>query len=132
MNPSEQFDSIQETIIASNNDWPVNLEDTREQLRKAEKRLHRYRAALRLANVEIERRNRGIITLMTFAYQANRTANPNTLLKLALVQALEAIDAPSGATVLIDKDTKLLTLGIHKGLTPELIDVLTGHEFRKI
>ncbi len=127
MNPSAQFKPLQETT-APNNDWTVNLEATREQLKKAEKRLQRYRAALRLANVEIERRNRGIITLMTFAYQANRTANPSTLLKLALVQALEAIDAPTGATVLIDKDTKMLTLGIHKGLTPELMDILTGKD----
>ena len=105
MNPSTQFKPLQETQTQSNEDWSSNLETTREQLKKAEKRLQRYRAALRLANVEIERRNRGIITLMTFAYQANRTSNPGTLLKLALVQALEAIDASIGATVLIDKDT---------------------------
>ena len=128
MDPSIQTKPLQETTTDSNIEWTANLESTREQLKKAEKRLQRYRAALRLANVEIERRNRGIITLMTFAYQANRTATPSTLLKLALVQALEAIDAPTGATVLIDKDTNMLTLGIHKGLTPELKDILTGKD----
>ena len=50
-----------EGVVVEN--WPVSLEATREQLEKAQIWLERYRAALRLANVEIERRNRGIICL---------------------------------------------------------------------
>ncbi len=108
--------------------WPMSLEATRQQLQKAQKRLDRYRAALRLAGVEIERRNRGIIALTTFTAQASRAATPTTLLKLALVQALETINAPTGAIILIDADTKELVLGIHKGLTTELHNTLTGQQ----
>ncbi|MFC1975546.1 GAF domain-containing protein [Chloroflexota bacterium] len=107
-------------------DWPMNLEGTRTELKKAQRRLERYQAALRLADVEIKRRNRSIIALTTFAYQASHTATPTGLLKLALVQALETSNASVGAILLIDAETKDLTLGVHKGLTPELIRILTG------
>lgn len=109
-------------------DWPMNLDVTRKELQKAQKRLERYQAALRLADVEIKRRNRSIIALTTFAYQASHTGNPTDLLKMALVQALETADAPVGAILLIDAETKELTLGVHKGLTPELMRILTGQE----
>lgn len=108
--------------------WPASLEATREQLKKAEIRLERYRAALRLAGAEIDQRNRGIIALTTFAFQASRSASLATLLKLALVQALETTGAPMGAIVLIDAETKALTLGVYKDLTPELAQILTGQE----
>ncbi len=112
-------------------DWPMNLEATRAELGKARKRLERYQAVLRLANVEIEQRNRFILALTTFAYQAGRAAKQNGVLKLALVQALETIGAPVGAVLLVHPKTKELTLGVHKGLTPELSDVLTGKELNK-
>jgi GAF domain-containing protein len=112
-------------------DWPMNLEATRSELRKAQKRLERYQAALRLADVEIKRRNRSIIALTTFAYQASHTAIPSDLLKLALVQSLETTNAPVGAILLIDAETKELTLGVHKGLTPELVRILTGQQLDK-
>jgi hypothetical protein len=83
-------------------DWPMNLDVTRKELQKAQKRLERYQAALRLADVEIKRRNRSIIALTTFAYQASHTGSPTNLLKMALVQALETADAPVGAILLID------------------------------
>jgi GAF domain-containing protein len=108
--------------------WPISLESTRERLKEAEQRLEQYRAALRLASVEIERRNRGIIALTTFAYQASCIANSNALLKLTLTQALETTGAPVGAIVVIDAETKALNLNIHKGLTTELTDILTGRQ----
>lgn len=109
-------------------DDTLDLDNTRDQLRRATERLEQYQAALRLANVEIKRRNRNVIALMTFAYQANRTADPTTLLKLALVQALETTGTPVGAIVVIDKQNKDLTLGVHRGLTKELSAVLTGQQ----
>lgn len=127
------MDALLLSSIADENElavdtWPASLEATREQLKKAQVRLERYRAALRLAGAEIDQRNRGLIALTTFAYQAGRTANLATLLKLALVQALETTKAPMGAIVLIDADTKVLTLGVHKDVTPELAAVLTGQQ----
>ena len=68
-------------------DWPMNLAATRTELKKAQQRLERYQAALRLADVEIKRRNRSILALTTFAYQAIHSSNPTDLLKLALVQS---------------------------------------------
>ena len=109
-------------------DWPMNIEATRNELKKAQKRLERYQAALRLADVEIKRRNRSIVALTTFAYQASHASAPTNLLKLALVQALETSKATVGAILLVDADTKELTLGVHKGLTPELTRILTGHQ----
>jgi GAF domain-containing protein len=109
--------------------WPMGLAATRDQLRKAEVRLERYRAALRLAGVEIERRNRGLLALTTFGYQASRVAQPMALLKLAMVQALETTGAPVGAVILIDTESKALTLNVHQGLTPELGRVLTGQQW---
>lgn len=109
-------------------DWPMSLETTRERLKNAQRRLEQYRAALRLAGVEIERRNRGIIALTAFAYQASATANPTALLKLALVQAMETTAAPMGAVVIINPATKALTVHIHRGLTLELADILSGRQ----
>jgi GAF domain-containing protein len=109
-------------------DWPMSLEATRERLKATQRRLEQYRAALRLAGVEIERRNRGIISLTAFAFQASAAANPTTLLKLALVQALEITGAPTGAIVLINPSTKALIVNVHKGLTLELADILTGRQ----
>lgn len=116
-----------ETVFAVG-DWPMRLEATRDQLKKAQVLLEQYRAALRLARVEIERRNHNILTLTTFAYQASCAADPVTLLKLALARALEITDAPVGAIVLVDPETKRLALSIHRGLTTELSDILTGQE----
>ncbi len=109
-------------------DWPMNLDATRSELKKAQKRLERYQAALRLADIEIKRRNQSIVALTTFAYQASHAVTPTDLLKLALVQALETTHASVGAIVLVDADTKDLTLGVHKGLNPELTQILTGHQ----
>jgi GAF domain-containing protein len=125
-NPSPQ----KETVYVVD-DWPMNLEVTRKELRKAQQRLERYQAALRLADIEIKRRNQSIIALTTFAYQASHTASPADLLKLALVQSLETINAPVGTVLLIDAETKELTLGVHKGLTSELIRILTGQQLDK-
>ncbi|MFN8453552.1 MAG: GAF domain-containing protein [Anaerolineae bacterium] len=91
-------------------------------------RLERYRAALRLAGIEIERRNLGVIALTTFAYLAGRMANPAALLKLALSQALEITGASVGAIVIIEPESKALVLGVHQGLTAELRDILTGRQ----
>ncbi len=107
---------------------PVNLEATRKQLKKAQIRLERYQAALRLANTEIERRNRDLLALTTFTYQASRTASMVGLLKLALVQAMVTANTSVGAIVLVDKETKELMLGVHKGLTSELTKILTGQQ----
>ncbi len=112
-------------------DWPMGLDATRQQLKKAQKRLDRYRAALRLANTEIERRNRGIIALTTFAYQACRVSSVIALVKLALVQALETTMSPVGAIVLINPETKNLTLKIHQGLDSELARIVTGQQLKK-
>lgn len=125
---SSSLPSASEEVVLVDS-WPVGLAATHEQLRKAHVRLERYRAALRLAGVEIERRNRGLIALTAFGYQASRTAHPGALLKLALVQTLETTGAPVGAVILIDIETKALTLSVHQGLTPELSRVLTGQQW---
>ena len=119
--------SPDEAVFAVDN-WPMRLDAIRNQLKKAQKLLGQYRAALRLARVEIERRNQSMMTLAAFAYQAGRVAGSTTLLKLALARTLEITGAPVGAVVLIDTDTKELMLGVHKGLTTELTRVLTGQE----
>ena len=108
--------------------WPMNSADIRQALQKAKKRLEQYQSALRSASFEIEQRNRSIVALTTMACQANHSTNPTDLLKLALTQAINTIDAPVGAIVLIKSETKELTLGVHKGLTPELADILTGKQ----
>lgn len=108
--------------------WPVDTHNTHQDLKKARHRLEQYRAALRLARVEIERRNRNMIALTTFAYQASCAATLKSLLKLALIQALNVTEAPVGAVVLIDPDTKELKIGVQKGLTIEFADVLTGQQ----
>lgn len=94
--------------------------DLRQQLEQAQQ-------ALSSAEAEIDRRNRNIIALTTFAYRANRADNLVALLRLALMQALETTAAPVGAVVLVDAATKELHLGFHKGLTVELMEILTGN-----
>ena len=115
-----------ESLMVDN--WPMNLADTRQSLQKAQKHLERYQSALRSASLEIEQRNRSIVALTTLACQANHTTSPTDLLKLALTQAINTINAPVGAIVLIKPETKELTLGVHKGLTPELANILTGKQ----
>jgi GAF domain-containing protein len=124
--PDPPLPSDSDLLIVDN--WPMSLEATRKELQKAQARLAQYRAALRLAGAEIERRNQGLLALTTFSYQASRVAHPIALLKLALVQAMETIKAPSGAITLIEEETKELSLGVYKGLTPELHTILVGRE----
>jgi GAF domain-containing protein len=124
---SDRFSETQEGLAVIN-DWPISLEATRLELQNAKKRLARYQAVLRLANIEIEQRNRTLFALMTFAHQASRAAKLHAVLKLALVQALDTIGAAVGAVILIDPDTNELTLGVHKGLSPRLVNILTGLE----
>jgi GAF domain-containing protein len=99
------------------------------ELEQAQARLEQYRATLRLAGVEIERRNRGIRALTTFAYKANWLTEPAALLKLALVQALEITESQMGALVLIDQETKQFYLGAHQGLSPDMVRILTGRQY---
>ncbi len=127
MNGPEPLLSTKEEMLVVDN-WPMNLEATRQELQKAQKRLESYQAALRLAGVEIERRNRDLIALTAFTYQAGRVPSPAALLKLALVQALETVAAPVGAIVLIDPHSKALVMGVHKGLAPQLHNVVTGQQ----
>jgi len=116
-----------EAVFAVDN-WPMRLDALRSQLNKAQKLLAQYRTALRLARTEIERRNQSVLTLTAFAFQSGSVSKTATLLRLALARVLEASEAPVGAIILIDPDTKELTLGVHKGLTTELTRVLTGQE----
>jgi len=108
--------------------WPMNLDATRQALQKTHQRLDRYQAALRLANHEIERRNQGMMTLTKFIYQANHSLLPANLLKLTLHQALHMTSAPVGAIVLVDTETKALNLAVHKGLNTELSNILVGQQ----
>jgi GAF domain-containing protein len=108
--------------------WPLSPEAVREHLKKIQIRLEQYQAALRLAGVEIERRNRSLSALTAFTYQASRVTSPGILLKLALVQALQTIGAVMGAVVVIEPASTSLLLGVHKGVTPELADILTGRQ----
>jgi len=109
-------------------DWPMSLDTTRAELHKAKKRLERYQSFLRLANIEIEQRNRYIIALTTFVYQASNVGSSATALKLALVQALETTNTTIGAIVLVSEN-KTLALKVHKGLSPQLINIVTGQDF---
>lgn len=119
----------EQTIVVD--DWPMSLETTRTELQKARRRLERYQAVLRLANTEIEQRNRHIIALTTFTHQASRSLRVNTLLKLILVQALDTIAAPVGAVILFEPESKALSLVVHRGLSPHLIKILTGQEINR-
>jgi GAF domain-containing protein len=105
------------------------LERTKKELEDARLKMERYRATLRLAGVNIERRNRVIRALTSFPYQASRMTEPAALLKLGLSQALEMTEAKVGAIVIIDPATKELSLGAHEGLTPDLVRILTGKQF---
>lgn len=102
---------------------------TSSELKSIRQRLERYQAALRLASTEIESRNKSLVALTNFAHQATRIASVAGLLKLALTQALETIGAQTGAVVLIDSDSRELTLATHRGLTDELTGILTGQQF---
>ncbi len=119
--------------INSNNSRPINTFEIETndvgQTAQLQMELDRYRHALSVANAEIERRNRNTIALTTFAYRANRVTNLDTLLKLALLQALDNTAAPVGAVILINSETGHLDLGFRKGLTQAMTDILTGHSF---
>lgn len=105
------------------------LESIQKQLEQAQLKLERYRATLRVAGTNIERRNRVIRALTSFPYQASRMTEPAALLKLGLQQALAMTEAQVGAIVIINPTTKELTLGAHDGLTPDLVRILTGKQF---
>jgi GAF domain-containing protein len=105
------------------------VEATRKELAQNRLRIERYRTILRLAGIEIERRNRGIRALTAFTYQASRQNEPAALMKLALSQALAMTQAPMGAIILIDAQTKNLSLGAHRGLTPDMVRILTGRQY---
>jgi GAF domain-containing protein len=105
------------------------IEATRKELAQNRLRVERYRTIVRLAGLEIERRNRGIRALTAFTYQASRQNEPAALMKLALSQALAMTQAPMGTIILIDAQTKTLSLGAHRGLTPDMVRILTGREY---
>ncbi len=107
---------------------PTSPESTRKQLDKALIRVDQYRAILRLASAEIERRNHNIIALTTFAYEASRSPDLGSLLRLSLAHALRTTGAPVGAVVLVDSETNELKLAFHQGLTERLTEILTGHD----
>ncbi len=92
-------------------------------------KLEQYRSAMRLASSEIEYRNRVIRTLTTFNYQASRQTKPTAVLQLALTQALKTARSQVGAIILIDSETKNLTMGVHQGLTAEMVRILTGRQY---
>jgi GAF domain-containing protein len=106
----------------------MGLEATRDQLKAAHRRVEQYQAALRLASAEIHQRSQGIVSLTQFAHRAGRITTYPALLKLALSQALALLNSPVGAIVLIEAETKNLSLSVHQGLTPGLMDILTGQE----
>ncbi len=92
-------------------------------------KLEQYRSAMRLASSEIGYRNRVIRTLTTFNYQASRQTKTTAVLQLALSQALKTARSEVGAIILIDPETKNLTMGVHQGLTPEMVRILTGRQY---
>jgi GAF domain-containing protein len=106
----------------------MNLEATRKELKTIQKQQEQCRGALHLANLEIERRNQSLVTLTSFVRRVSLATRPSELLKLALETAITMTHAPMGAIVLIDTKTRELTLGIHEGLTPEILDILTGQQ----
>lgn len=105
------------------------LESYRRELSNAQSRLEEYLTTLRLADIEIERRNNALKALTAFSYQASRLTEPMALMRLTLAQALGVTKAQAGAIVLIDPETKNLSLGTHTGLTSDLIRILTGKQF---
>lgn len=92
-------------------------------------RVKQYRSTLHLAGLEIESRNKVIKAITTFSFQASRLTDPATLLEFALKQSLTVTKAQGGAIVLIEPGSQGLTLGAHKGLSPTLVDLLTGKQF---
>ena len=116
----------EESLVINN--WPIGLAAAQAKVEKTQAHLQRYQTALRIANAELEQRNRGITALTAFTYQCGRSTTPTALLKLALFQALKLTGASAGAIILIDETSKTLTLGVHKGLTPALRNILTGQE----
>ena len=110
-------------------DQQDGLETYRRELFNAQTRLEEYLTTLRLADIEIERRNNALKALTAFSYQASRLTEPMALMRLTLAQAIGVTKAQAGAVVLIDPETKKLSLGTHTGLTPDLVRILTGKQF---
>ena len=108
--------------------WRNGRESENKALREAQKRLEQYRATVRLASAEIEYRNRVIRALTAFTYQASRLTSATDLLDLALGQALKTASAHMGSIILIDPATNNLTMGTYRGLTPDLVRILTGRQ----
>lgn len=109
--------------------WRRGQDADQKTLQGTIMRLEQYRSAMRLASSEIEYRNRVIRTLTTFNYQASRQTKITAVLQLALTQALKTARSEVGAIILIDPETKNLTMGVHQGLTPEMIRILTGRQY---
>lgn len=124
----EQKPTSPDDALFAVDNWPMRLDALRSQMKRAQRLLMQYRAALRLARTEIEQRNQSLLTLTAFAFQSGSVSSLATLLKLALARTLEVTRSPVGAIVLIDPGTKDLTLGVHRGLTTELTRILTGQE----
>jgi GAF domain-containing protein len=119
--------ATEEPVAVDN--WPMSSEAIHQQLKKAQAQLEQYQSSLHLASHEIEQLKRGIVAVTAFTSQAGRITKPLELLKLALIRALEVVEAPSGAIVLIEPETTALTLSFHKGLPPKLLKILAGHHF---
>ncbi|RLC00974.1 MAG: hypothetical protein DRI57_31665, partial [Deltaproteobacteria bacterium] len=109
--------------------WRRGQESDEKTLQRTIMKLEQYRSAMRLASSEIEYRNRVIRTLTTFNYQASRQTKITAVLQLALSQALKTARSEVGAIILIDPETKNLTMGVHQGLTPEMVRILTGRQY---
>ncbi len=107
----------------------MELEAAQRDLEKLHQRLERYRANLRLAGLEIKRRNQYIKALNNFAALASRLSSPLHLLQVALEQSLRTIGSPVGAVVLVDTQNGELVLGAHKGLSAQLMHIFTGQEW---
>jgi GAF domain-containing protein len=105
------------------------LAAARSEVANSRVRIERYRTAIRLAGIELDRRNRGIRALTAFTYQASRLSEPAALMKLALSQALLMTEAQMGAIILIDAESKNLSLGAHRGLTADMVRILTGRQY---
>lgn len=108
--------------------WWSTEENGRKELSRAQAKLEQYRASLRLASAEMERRSKAIRSVTAFIYQSSRLNEPAALLKTALTQALDMSSGNVGAIVLIDPESKTLQLGAHKGITDTLIRILTGRQ----
>ncbi len=116
-------------------DWPIDAEVPRTQLRQVREKadklhpLAQHKAVIRLAQKEIECRNRVIKSLTAFTYQISRMTGLADLLQLALIRAMETTQVEIGAIVLIDRETKHFSVSAHKNLTPALARILNGQQF---